>query len=106
MTAAPTQGLRVVRVSRSLEPIFEQFLAIQCRRLDELEFALAAGDLPTLERLGHSIKGGAATYQLPDAADLGARMERAAAAHDLAAVARCIALVRDYFTALVVTFES
>jgi len=92
------------RVSRNLEPVFDQFLAIQLRRLTELEQALAAEDLPTLQRLGHAIKGGAATYELPDAAHLGALLEQAAAANDVAAAGRCIDLIREYFAALVVTF--
>ncbi|MGD9610829.1 MAG: Hpt domain-containing protein [Desulfovibrionaceae bacterium] len=93
-----------VRVSRNLEPLFDQFLAIQHHRLVELEQALTAKDLPTLQRLGHAIKGGAATYEIPEAANLGALLEQAAAANDLPATGRCIALIREYFTALVVTF--
>jgi len=92
------------RVSRNLEPVFDQFLAIQQHRLTELEQALAVKDLPTLQRLGHAIKGGTATYELPDAAQLGALLEQAAAANDVAAAGRYIDLIREYFAALVVTF--
>jgi HPt (histidine-containing phosphotransfer) domain-containing protein len=74
MTDAENLPPHVV-VSRFLEPIFPLFLEIQENHLIELRFALAAGNAAEVVRLAHSIKGATATYQLPDAADLAARLE-------------------------------
>lgn len=94
-----------VRVSRFLEPIFPRFLDIQRDYLDQLDIALAGGDLTTLHRLGHSMKGGAATYQLPQAAALAARLENAALDCDLETAACCAGLLRHYYAALIVCFQ-
>jgi HPt (histidine-containing phosphotransfer) domain-containing protein len=92
------------RVSRMLEPIFHKFLDIQRRYLDELDAALDAGDCATLRRLGHAIKGGAATYELPDAAALGGRLEQAALDGDLGTAAAIVPLLRRYYTDISVAF--
>jgi HPt (histidine-containing phosphotransfer) domain-containing protein len=93
-----------VCVSRALEPIFQQFLEIQRRYLDELDTALARGDLPALHRLGHTIKGGAATYQLLEAAALGDSLEVAALDQDIEAVAALVLSLKRYYAAVAVTF--
>lgn len=93
-----------VRISRFLEPIFPRFLDIQRDYLDQLDTALGAGDVSTLHRLGHSMKGGAATYQLPLAADLAARLEAAALCRDLETANCLVGLLRHYYASLVVCF--
>lgn len=92
------------RVNRILQPIFQQFLDIQQRYLCELDAALAAGDCATLHRLGHAIKGSASTYDLPDAAALGERLEQAALAGDLNSAAVLVPCLRRYYATVVVTF--
>ena len=94
----------VTRVSRVFEPIFDRFLDIQHQYLDQLDNALSRGDVPCLHRLGHSIKGGAATYQLPRAAALGACLEQAALERDLEAAAALVLHLRHYYDSLRVVF--
>ena len=91
-------------VSRSLEPIFAQFLDIQRRHAAQLQCALEAGDRQTALRLAHSLRGACATYQLPVAADMAARLEAAGdalpgdALEILAALARYLHCVQVTFT--------
>jgi HPt (histidine-containing phosphotransfer) domain-containing protein len=47
-----------------------------------LQTALASEDFHILEKLGHKIKGSASTYGFEKTADLGFRLEHAAAQHD------------------------
>lgn len=93
-----------IRVSRYLEAIFPTYLGIQGDYLDELDRALADADLAAVQRLGHTIRGGAATYELPPAADLGGRLEEAALAGDLSAASAIGTALRDFFARLHVTF--
>jgi len=93
-----------IEVHRHFEPIFAAYLTIQKAHLQALERALTAGDLATLHRLGHTIKGGAATYELPPAAVLGARLEEAASHGNLESAAALVAALHDFFARLDVTF--
>jgi len=93
-----------VRVSRTLEPIFAQFLEIQQRQRLALGQALAAGDAATALRLAHSIKGAAATYELPDAAAIARDLEAALALGALALAASCLEALAAHFNALDVVF--
>jgi HPt (histidine-containing phosphotransfer) domain-containing protein len=104
MATSTRDSTSIARVSRSLEPIFDQFLDIQWRYLDQLDHALVAGDVTCLHRLGHSIKGGAATYQLPEAAALGEGLEQAALERDLDAAAAFVRRLRRYYCSLCVIF--
>jgi len=99
-TASPIR----IRVHRHLRAIFPTYLTIQNDHLDALDRALAAGDLPAIHRLGHTIRGGAGTYELPLAAALGGRLEAAAEAGDMAEAAALVASLRDFFARLDVTF--
>lgn len=94
-----------VAVSRVLEPIFDEFLGIQRRHLAALRRAMAEGDRHTFARMAHSMKGACATYGLPDAAALAARLEAAGGTDDwdgaaalAAALARYLDTVRVAFT--------
>ncbi|MHC1790960.1 Hpt domain-containing protein [Solidesulfovibrio sp.] len=87
-----------VWVSRALEPIFPQFLDIQFRQLRELEYAMAAGQPAAARRLAHSIKGAAASYDLPDAADMAQDLETALVAADQQPARRLFKQLARYLT--------
>ena len=93
-----------IRISRYLEPIFSSYIAFQMGYLKAMDQAVTAGDLQTLRRLGHTIKGSAGTYELPQAADLGARLEAAALAGNLSLAEESVAALKVFFTGLDVTF--
>lgn len=99
MSAAPLADIppKTVAVSAELRPIFARFLAIQNEHVAELEKALAARDSQTLCRLAHTIRGSAATFQLPEAADMALALEETVARADLAAAGRLIAALARYF---------
>lgn len=104
MSQGPQTQPTHIQVHRFLEPIFPKYLDVQKAYLAAMDQALAAGDLPTLQRLGHTIKGGAATYELFQASALGARLEAAAAIGAVDLVATAVALLHAYFTTLDVSF--
>lgn len=93
-----------VCVSSYLESIFSSYIAFQMEQLTAMDQAMAEADFPTLRRLGHTVKGSAGTYELPQAAILGERLERAALAGDLPLTGEAVAALREFFTGLDVTF--
>lgn len=93
-----------VCVSRYLESIFSSYIAFQMKQLTAMDQALVEADFPTLRRLGHTVKGSAGTYELPQAATLGGHLEQAALAGDLPLAGEAVAALRAFFTGLDVTF--
>lgn len=93
-----------VHVSRTLEPIFAQFLEIQLRQRAALGQAMTAGDAATALRLAHSMKGAAATYELPDAAAIARDLEAALALGDLDLAKGCLEALTAHFNAIEVVF--
>jgi len=100
-----TQPPRItVRVSHILEPIYDQFLGIQKRQLQTLANALDAGDPATARRLAHSLKGSAATYELPDAAAIARDLEAAVVQNDRTLALRQLKALVAYFDALDIVY--
>ena len=104
MPKLPAPSRLVARVSQTLRPIFDQFLAIQERQRRALGKAIATGDVATARRLAHSLKGAAATYELPAAAAIARDIETAVLQGDLPLAARRLENLAAHFDALDVVF--
>ncbi len=104
MPQVPWPQRHIVHVSRILMPLFPLFLDIQRRQSADMDQALAAGDQETLRRLAHAVKGAAGTFELPEAAALGARLEAAALAGDLAVAAALLDVLKRYYADMVIAF--
>jgi len=104
MSKLPAPSRVVARVSQTLRPIFDQFLAIQEGQRCVLGKAIAAGDVATAHRLAHSLKGAAATYELPDAAAIACGIETAVLQGDLTLAASRLETLAAHFDALDVVF--
>lgn len=85
-----------VYVDPALESIMDRFLAIRRRELEEMEAALAAGDMDSLRLLGHRMKGCCTSYGMPCLSELGAIIEEAAKSEKGSDAAGPIAQVADY----------
>lgn len=94
-----------VTVAAALRPIFGQFLDIQRRQVAAMEAALGQGDMETVVRLAHTVKGAAATYQLPEAAALARNLEAGVRQGDRGEAAVLIAALARYFLDVEVIFE-
>lgn len=70
-----------------LRTLFQMFLEQGPARLGQIEAALATGDVGTLEREAHSLKGAAAILGMERLRGLASSVERAGAAGDLARAA-------------------
>ena len=89
-----------VRVEPELADIVPIFLEHRREDVARLRDALAADDLETVERLGHSMKGTGGGYGFPPVADIGDRLERAAMAGERDAIPPMIAELADYLERL------
>lgn len=89
-----------VRVEPELADIVPIFLEHRHEDVARLRDALAADDLETVERLGHSMKGTGGGYGFPAVADIGDRVERAAKDGHRHAIPELIAELADYLERL------
>ena len=72
------------------------FLANRERDVDALRAAIATGDFPTIQRLGHNMKGAGAAYGFPEISEIGAALESAARGGDLSSAHFLTAQLADY----------
>uniref|UniRef100_I2PWL8 HPt domain-containing protein n=1 Tax=Desulfovibrio sp. U5L TaxID=596152 RepID=I2PWL8_9BACT len=104
--AAPLRLLpSPVTVDGDLRPIFDRFLDIQRRQIEALEAALVAGDRGTAILLAHTVRGAAATYQLPEAAAVAAAIEEQARGRELDPAVPLVGVLRRYFREVEVVFR-
>lgn len=94
-----------VTVDGELQPIFDRFLDIQRGQIKALIAALRVGDRETVALLAHTIRGSAATYQLPDTAAVAAELEALARTGDLAGAILLAEGLGRYFARLQVVFR-
>lgn len=60
------------------EELRKKYLERRVRDLESLEQSMESGDLETFSRIGHQLKGNAATFGYETLAELGRKMEEAA----------------------------
>jgi HPt (histidine-containing phosphotransfer) domain-containing protein len=77
-----------------LQTFFFQHLVVQLRDLDS---SLRAGDMTTISRTGHSIKGSGGGVQLPRFTELGKALEDAGKAGDSPACRAACQAIRDEY---------
>ncbi|TNE86457.1 MAG: response regulator [Deltaproteobacteria bacterium] len=68
----------VASVDAELEPLIPAFLRDRRSDVKRLRAGIAAGDVDTVRRIGHSMRGTGSAYGFPDISELGAAIERAA----------------------------
>jgi HPt (histidine-containing phosphotransfer) domain-containing protein len=94
----------VVKVDPDLEELIPGFLENRARDLDRLRAALVQGDLPTIQSIGHSLKGVGGGYGFMRLSELGAEMEKAAKAGNVAPLGGLVDELADYLGRVVVEY--
>ena len=100
----PKHHYSPAHVSVALQPIFTDFLDIQRSHVATMRHCLSTNDTVTLARLAHAVKGAAATYQLPDAANLARTLEALASTDHCDDARALIEALQDYFDTVPVVF--
>jgi signal transduction histidine kinase len=84
------------RIPPDLADLAEEYLTNRCADAVALREAVQAGDLTAAKRRGHNMKGSGSGYGFPRVSELGARIERAAEAGDVAAIERLAEVLSEY----------
>lgn len=103
MTDGATGPIRV-RVPSELEPLIPAYIQRRHEDVARIREALAAGDLKTVQSIGHSIKGSGAGYGFDGLSALAREIEFAAKDGDAAQAARSLAAVADYLKRVRIEF--
>ncbi|MDH4261237.1 MAG: Hpt domain-containing protein [Gammaproteobacteria bacterium] len=85
-----------IAISRKLRPLMPKFLAVRSEELAKMKAALAAGDIASLERHGHTLYGTASSYGFSRLGEIGKGIEAAAQAGEATALARLVAELEDH----------
>ena len=85
-----------VRIPPDLADLAEEYLNNRCADAAALREAVQSGDFVAAKRRGHNMKGSGSGYGFPRVSELGARIERAAEAGDVAAVERWADVLSEY----------
>ena len=93
-----------IEVRRDLQPIVPRFLANCEARVTALREALSARDFDKVRAIGHHLKGAGGGYGFRAITDLGACIEKAAAAKDDLTIAPCIAELAAYLSSIEVVY--
>jgi HPt (histidine-containing phosphotransfer) domain-containing protein len=106
-TKSANNGLQptVIQVEKDMEQLVKRFLKRQEGGLQRMQRALGSGDLVTIRRLGHDLKGAGEVFGFPELSILGARFEQAAQAGDAETLAMHIASMERYLKRLQLRFE-
>ncbi|MBI1731767.1 MAG: Hpt domain-containing protein [Gammaproteobacteria bacterium] len=94
----------VVKVDPDLEELIPGFLENRARDLTRLREALGKNDLPSVQSVGHSLKGVGGGYGFTRLSEIGAEMERAARAGDPAPLPGLVSELADYLGRVVVEY--
>lgn len=103
-TVSPSQPAEPVIVAKELESLIPAFLANRRRELETLRTALAARDYAELRRIGHRMKGAAASYGFDRISAIGRQIESAAHATDSATIAQQIDAYATHLATLRVVY--
>ena len=94
-----------VSISRDLEDIVPIFLANRSKDLLTLRTAVVTQDFPTIQTLGHRMKGDGGGYGFNQISTIGAVMELAAKRHDHQAIEQHIAELEDFLKRVDVVYQ-
>ncbi len=83
-------------IDPDLEPLMPRYFDIRWRELEEMEQSIKHHDANTTRMLGHKLKGTGTSYGFPKLTELGAAIEIAGKAGDLAEAESLAAEVRSY----------
>ena len=93
-----------VEVTKELEDIVPGYLERLSGTIAKMESLVAAGNLPEVQKLSHNLKGSGGGYGFARISELGATIENASKAGDVAAAGQGIVELKDFALRVDVTF--
>ena len=96
--------MAVIQISRELASLVPRFLGNCTRYVADLRAAIAQSDLDGTRQIGHSLRGVGGGYGFAEITRLGAEIESASLAGNLAAVSTAVDELADYLAAVQVEY--
>lgn len=93
-----------VSVDRDLADLIPDFFAHRKEELEQARRALTRGDLATVRRVAHGLKGVGGAYGFDYVSEIGVALQRAAADADAQAIQRLLAELADYLAQVRVNY--
>ena len=94
-----------IRIDKDLAEIVPGYLENRRKDLVTIETALSAGDYATITTIGHRIRGTGSGYGFDWLSIVGATLETAGKAADIAVIQKSLADIRDYLDRIEVFYE-
>ena len=95
-----------VTVDEDLKELAIEYIEKRRSEMTTWESLLAEKNFPNLSSLGHKMKGVGESYGFSDLTRLGAELETAAKACDLAKVTQTVTAIKDYVLNVEIKFEA
>ena len=99
-----TDGKIIIKVDPDLEELVPGFLENRAKDVVRLREALGRNDLPSIQSIGHNLKGVGGGYGFLRMSEIGAEMERAAKASNPAPLADLINDLAEYLSRVVIEY--
>ena len=103
MTSSDSGPIEVV-IDVEIREIIPYFLETRRKEVQSLETALATGDLTTVMKIGHNMKGAGGSYGFDEISRLGLIIEQAAGKGDQPKASGALRELRDYLDWVVVSY--
>ena len=100
-----TEDKITISIDSDLEDLIPGFLENRNADLEKLAEALAEKDLPSLQSIGHNLKGVGGGYGFEQMSELGAGIEVAAKAGEVDTIATLVEQLRDYLARIDIVYE-
>lgn len=94
----------VEKIDADLQVLISEFMEITHREVKALELALNSGDMETVTRIGHNIKGSALNYGFVKLGGIGRKIESYAARNQPESVRAELGALKDYVKRVEVEF--
>ena len=95
----------VIYVDEDLEELIPEFLENRHEDVAAIRNLLQAGDLPEIQRLGHSMKGSGGGYGFFELTDIGGTIEEAAKHGNIRIIDESVLYLEDYLSKVEVVYK-
>jgi CheY-like chemotaxis protein/HPt (histidine-containing phosphotransfer) domain-containing protein len=95
----------VVRVAPKLAHLIPGFLRNRRTDVESIRTALDRADFPSIQRMGHQLRGAGGGYGFTDLTDIGHRLEVAATEHNVEELMRSLGALTQYLDSVEVIYQ-
>lgn len=91
-------------IPRELEPLMERYCSNRIKDIEMANALLLAGNIEELRKLGHTMKGGGASYGFSVISEIGLKLEMASKNNDMEGIKQAIGDLKEYMEKVQIVF--